>query len=112
LLSDISISPLLSSLRLRSVILYPRSTLEETHFCHLHSSCLLFRQCPTYTGGTQFRSWLRHYDTSHKVAGSISDVIGFFNWLNPSSCIMALRPIQPLRPLIHTQFGLPFGLHS
>jgi hypothetical protein len=34
---------------------------------------------------------LRHYATSWKVAGSIPDeVIGFFNWPNPSSCTMAL----------------------
>jgi hypothetical protein len=32
------------------------------------------------------RSWLKHYATSRKVAGSIHDeVIGFFNWHNPSS---------------------------
>jgi hypothetical protein len=30
--------------------------------------------------GTPYRSWLRHYATSRKVAGSISDeVIGFLN---------------------------------
>jgi hypothetical protein len=32
------------------------------------------------TGGTRKRSWLRHYATSRKVAGSILDEsIGFFN---------------------------------
>jgi hypothetical protein len=43
------------------------------------------------------RSWLRHYATSRKVAGSIQDeVIGFFNWPNPSSRIMKLGSTQPL----------------
>jgi hypothetical protein len=33
----------------------------------------------------------------YKAAGSIPDeVIGFFNWPNPSSCIMALGLTQPL----------------
>jgi hypothetical protein len=32
------------------------------------------------SGGTQQRSWLRHYATSQKVMGSIPDeVMGFFN---------------------------------
>jgi hypothetical protein len=42
-------------------------------------------------------SWLRHYATSSKVAGSIPDeVIGFFNWPNPSSLTIALGSTQPL----------------
>jgi hypothetical protein len=41
-------------------------------------------------GVTGWRSWLRHYATSRKVAGSIPDVIGFFTWPNPSSRAMAL----------------------
>jgi hypothetical protein len=39
---------------------------------------------------------LRHYTTNWKVAGLISDVIGFFNGPNPSSCTMALGSTQPL----------------
>jgi hypothetical protein len=40
---------------------------------------------------TRWRSWLRHYATSRKVAGSIPDeVIGYFNLPNPSSRTMAL----------------------
>jgi hypothetical protein len=36
-------------------------------------------------GCTFLRSWLGHYATSRKVAGSIPDeVIGIFNWPNPS----------------------------
>jgi hypothetical protein len=48
-------------------------------------------------GGTRWRSWLRHYATSWKVAGSIPDeVIGFLNWPNPSSRTMAMGSTQPL----------------
>jgi hypothetical protein len=47
--------------------------------------------------GTRSRSWFRHYATSRKVAGSIPDeVIGFFNWPNPSNRTMALGSTQPL----------------
>jgi hypothetical protein len=42
-------------------------------------------------------SWLRHYATSQKVTGSIHDeVIGFFNWSNPSSSTMAPSSTQPV----------------
>jgi hypothetical protein len=40
-------------------------------------------------------SWLRHCATSRKVTGLI-EVIGFFNWPNPSSRIMALEFTQLL----------------
>jgi hypothetical protein len=41
------------------------------------------------------RSWLRHCGTSRKMAGSIPDeVIGFYNWPNSSSRIMALESTQ------------------
>jgi hypothetical protein len=46
--------------------------------------------------GQRDRSWLRHYAISPKVAGSIPDVIGFFDWPNPSSRTMALPSTQPL----------------
>jgi hypothetical protein len=37
------------------------------------------------------------YSTSRKVAGSIPDeVIGFFNWPNPSNRTMTLGSTQPL----------------
>jgi hypothetical protein len=55
-------------------------------------------------------SWLRHYITSRKVAGSIPDeVIGFFffNLLNASSRPMALGPTQPLTDMSTT--NLPGG---
>jgi hypothetical protein len=53
--------------------------------------------CTFYIGGTWWRSWLRHCDTSRKVAGSIPDgVIGIFHWHNPSVRTMALWLTQPL----------------
>jgi hypothetical protein len=43
------------------------------------------------------RSWLRHYDTSRKVAGTIPDMISeFLNVSNPFSRITSLASIQPL----------------
>jgi hypothetical protein len=46
---------------------------------------------------TRWCSWLKHYATRRKVAGSIPDeVIGFFNWSNLSSRTMALGSTQPL----------------
>jgi hypothetical protein len=48
-------------------------------------------------GGTRYRSWLRHYATSQKVACSIPNgVIAFFNSTIPSSRTMALGSTQPL----------------
>jgi hypothetical protein len=48
-------------------------------------------------GTWELSSWLRHYATSRKVAGSIPDeVIGFFNGPNPPSRSMALWSTQPL----------------
>jgi hypothetical protein len=48
------------------------------------------------TGGTRWRSWLRHYVTSRKVADSIPNgVTGFFR-PNTSSRTMALEPSKPL----------------
>jgi hypothetical protein len=44
-------------------------------------------------------SWWRHYVTSRKVAGLIPDVIGFFNWPNPSSRTTTLGSTQPLRAM-------------
>jgi hypothetical protein len=47
--------------------------------------------------GTRYRSWLRHYATSRKVAGSIPDELtGFFNCPNPSIRTMALGSTQSL----------------
>jgi hypothetical protein len=44
-----------------------------------------------------WRSWLIHYATSRKFAGSIPDtVVGLFYWHNPSDHTMALGSNQPL----------------
>ena len=46
--------------------------------------------------GTRWRSWLRHYSTNRKVAGSIPDGdIEIFQWHNPSGRNMALGLTQP-----------------
>jgi hypothetical protein len=56
-------------------------------------------------------SSLRHYATSRKVAGSIPDeVIGFFNWTNPSGRIMATESSQPLAEM--STRNLPGGKWS
>jgi hypothetical protein len=48
-------------------------------------------------GGMWQHSWLRHYDTRWKVAGSSPDeAIGYFNLPNPSSRTMALGSTKPL----------------
>jgi hypothetical protein len=40
---------------------------------------------PSWYGGMQWCSWLRHYSTSWQVAGWIpAGVTGIFNWHNPS----------------------------
>jgi hypothetical protein len=47
--------------------------------------------------GKRQRSWLRYYTTNRNVAGSIPDeVIGFFNWPNPSSRTVSLLSTEPL----------------
>jgi hypothetical protein len=40
------------------------------------------------------RSWLMHYATSKKVAGSNPDEVDIFNWPYPSSRIMDLESTQ------------------
>jgi hypothetical protein len=47
--------------------------------------------------GTLLFSWLSHWATSRKVAGSTSDgVTGIFHWPNPSDRKLALGSTQPL----------------
>jgi coenzyme F420-reducing hydrogenase delta subunit len=57
----------------------------------------------------RYSSWLRHYATSRKVAGSIPhEVIGFiFNGPNPSSRTMALGSTQSLTEM--STSNLPGG---
>jgi hypothetical protein len=58
--------------------------------------------------GTRYRSWLTHYSTSRKVSVSIpEEVIGFFNWPNPSGRIVSLGSTQPLTEMSTT--NLPGG---
>jgi len=53
------------------------------------------------TWGTRWCSWLRHWATSRKVAGSIPESVdGIFHWHNPSGRTMALRSTQPLTEMI------------
>jgi hypothetical protein len=55
--------------------------------------------------GARCSSWLRHYDTSRKVAGSIlNEVIGFFIWPNPSSCTMIVESTQLLTEISTRNF--------
>jgi hypothetical protein len=62
----------------------------------IDDACRLIEYTHSY-GGTRWRTWLRHYVTRRKVAGSILDeVIEFFNWPIPSSRTMALGSTQPL----------------
>jgi hypothetical protein len=47
--------------------------------------------------GCAVAQWLRHYATNRQVAASIpDDVIGIFQWHNPSGRTMALGLTQPL----------------
>jgi hypothetical protein len=45
----------------------------------------------------RLRSWLTHYATSRKVAGSIPDKVDSFNWPNPSCRTTDLRSTRPLQ---------------
>jgi hypothetical protein len=67
-----------------------------------NSTCFGQIYCPSsgVSGGTRWRSWLRHCATSRKVAGSISDgVTETFHWHNPSGSTMALGLTQPLKEM-------------
>jgi hypothetical protein len=49
------------------------------------------------SGDMRWRSWLMHWATNQKVAGSIPNgVIGIFHWHNRSGCPMTLGSTQPL----------------
>jgi hypothetical protein len=64
---------------------------------HFILAARIFIYLPDFPGGMRSCSWLRHCATSRKVMGLIPDeVIGFFSWPNPSSCIMAMGSTQPL----------------
>jgi hypothetical protein len=68
-------------------------TTNTTLFCLFYISKIV----RLHYGGTRWRSWLRHFSTNRKVAGSISDgATGIFHWHNPSGRTMALGSTQPL----------------
>jgi hypothetical protein len=50
----------------------------------------------SFIRGMRWRSWLRHYATSRKVAGSNPGEVDIFNLPNPFSCTMALESTKPL----------------
>jgi hypothetical protein len=55
--------------------------------------------------GIRWRSWLGHYVTSRKTAGSIPEEVDFFfNLPNPSSRTMALGSTQPLTEMSTRNF--------
>ena len=52
---------------------------------------------------TWWCSWLRHYATNQKVAGSVpSGVTGIFQWLKPLRCTMTLGSTQPTPTAVST----------
>ena len=59
--------------------------------CYSHTSCIKTAHL------TRWRNWSTHCPTSRKDAGSIPDGdIAVFNWLHPSSRIVALESTLPL----------------
>jgi hypothetical protein len=64
------------------------------------------RHCKS-AGGAQWRSWLRHYATSRKIAGSSPDEVDFYNLPNPSSRNMTLGSTEPLTEI--SASNLPKG---
>ena len=75
----------------------------------------------TVIGGMGWRSWLRHYATSWKVASIPNGVTGIFHWHNHSSHTMALGLTQFLtemstrnisyRVKVAGVYGWPYHLH-
>jgi hypothetical protein len=53
---------------------------------------------------------MRHYATSRKVAGSIPEDIGFFNWSNPCSRTVVLGSTQPLTEISTRNLSGGIGL--
>jgi hypothetical protein len=74
-------------------ILIKQSSLSAKHKHIITESSVQHIYCH---GGTWLRSWLRHYATSRKVAGSITDEVDFLNWPNASSRIIPQGSTQPL----------------
>jgi hypothetical protein len=72
--------------------------LNITQFAPTYWSPLVYIMgCNSSAADTRWRSWLKQYATSRKVAGSIPDeVIGFFRWPNSNSRTMTQVSTQPL----------------
>ena len=72
-------------------------------------SDMLYTHCLKDTSyvkwGTWWRSWLRHWATSRKFAGSIPDGV-IFHWHNPSGRTMALGLTQPPTEMITSYISL------
>ena len=49
------------------------TSIQNRHDCSLYVLLLIFVNNALLARGTRWRSWLRHYATSRKVAGSIPD---------------------------------------
>jgi hypothetical protein len=65
-------------------------TISYTYITDLNATFIVCLLSYYNIEGTQWRSWLRHYATGQKVAGSsVDEVIGFFNLPNPFSRTMA-----------------------
>jgi hypothetical protein len=63
----------------------------------LHKFLHFVKNALTWTRGTRWGSWLRHYATSRKVVGSNPDgATGIINLPNLSSRIVALGSTRPL----------------
>jgi hypothetical protein len=72
---------------------HQHTALRSAHLTMQTPNCTRFQFCL----GTRSRSWLRHYVTNRKVAGSIRDeVIAFFNLPNSSSRTMGQGSNKPL----------------
>jgi hypothetical protein len=90
--------------------------------CFLHAALLpLVFDSHTYIlthtflvlGGKRWRNWLRHCPSCRKVAGSIpGDVIGIFNWHNPSGRTMTLGLTQPLTEMSTRNISCGVKMHT
>jgi len=75
----------------------PSSTCNYCVQIHSTEPAWKIMEYTSITGGTRWRSWLRHCATSRKVAGLVPDgVTGIFHWNNPSGRTMALGLTQLL----------------
>jgi hypothetical protein len=78
--------------------------LHQCHFAHIPHDLTRALTRAAAVGSRRLTAWTMarpgHYAKSQNVAGSIPDVIGFFNVPNPSSRTVDLDSTQPLTELI------------